>query len=128
LAWKISPSSPFATNVRSKLRVRAKAVLHGAHEHAVGLLGGLRHRRGLVAAARERALAQHVLARFERRDRHRRVQEVRSAHVDRVDVVAIEQLLDAAVGVRDAELLGDARGLLAIAIDERRRAPALPPS
>jgi len=64
-------------------------VLHRAHEDALVLLRRLRHGGGLLGAARERPLAQHVLAGLERRHRHRGVQEVGGADVDGVDASSL---------------------------------------
>jgi len=100
-------------------------VLHGAHQDAVGLLGCLDHRLGFVGPARQRALAQHVLAGFECRDRHRRVQVVRGADVDRVDVVGFEQVVEPIAGPLDLELLRDPVGLLGIAVDQSDQIHAL---
>jgi hypothetical protein len=60
---------------------------------------------GLCDRHRQRLLANDVLARFERRQTLRMVQERRSRDIDHVDVVSLEQLLDA-LDVGNPEPLG----------------------
>ena len=78
-----------------ELTVRPEAVLHRAGEHPVRLAGRLDHLRRLGGAPGERPFAQDMLARLERGHRHRRVEEVGGADVDRVDRVVREQTVDA---------------------------------
>ena len=99
-----------------QLGVGAEAMRHRAHQDAIGLARGFDHRPCLLRAARERALAQHVLAGFERRRRHRGMQEVRRADVDRVDVLVVEEIVQTARRGRHVELLRHASRLLAVAI------------
>ncbi len=77
-------------------------------EHAAGLARRGHHALGVAEGAGHRLLAVDVLAALEHRDRDRRVLVVVHAHVDRVEVVAREQLLVVAVGVGDAEPLARA--------------------
>jgi hypothetical protein len=74
----------------------------GLHEHAAGAVGGVERCLDLGRVARERLLAQHVLARLEAADRPRDVQRVRQRHVDGVDVVVGEERLVASVRALDA--------------------------
>ena len=67
-------------------------------------LGGVECRDHLLGVARERLLAEHVLAGLERFDRPLGVQRVRQRDVDRLDLGVGEQVLVRAVGARNLPL------------------------
>ena len=84
------------------LHVAARPIVEGHLQHAAGALGRPDHRLALLGVARQRLLAEDMPAALERRDGDRRVQVVRHADADDVEVVAREQLPVIAVEVRHA--------------------------
>src|SRR5690606_29314101 len=73
-------------------------------------LGCLHHRPPVGVAARNRLFAVDVFARLQSGDRHRRVQVVVQADVDRVDVIPLQQLTKVGVDVGDSVVGGHTLG------------------
>ena len=78
-------------------------------------LGDVEGALDLLGAARQRLLAEHVLAGLERADRPLDVQRVGQRDVDRVDLGVGEQRLVGAVRARDAVLGGEGPAALDVA-------------
>src|SRR4051812_47924857 len=87
-----------------RLRLRVEAPHERLHQHAAGALGRVERRLDLRRAARQRLLAQHVLAGLERPDRPRHVQRVGQRVVDGIDLRVGQQRLVGAVHARDPVL------------------------
>jgi hypothetical protein len=88
----------FGNELPSECHRRHAPVVERHHRtHAVSCcpVGRGRHDNGLVDGVRQRLLAQDVLAGVERGDGHLGVRVSRRAHVDEIDVVAVEQILPA---------------------------------
>ncbi len=68
---------------------------------------------------RQRALAQHVLARRQRAEHVRLVKMVRRGDDDRVERVLLEQILDVGVDVGNAETIGERAGFRPVVVAER---------
>ena len=74
------------------LRLRIVAVHEGLGQEAAGAVGRVERRLDLLRMARERLLAQHVLAGLDRADRPFAVHRVRQGDVDGLDLRILEQL------------------------------------
>jgi hypothetical protein len=107
------------------LRLRVVAVHEALHQEAVGALGGVERPLDLVGVARQRLLAEHVLAGFERPDRPLDVERVGERDVHGLDVLVRKQSLVAAVGALDPALPRVRLSAAAIAAGDRGNVDAV---
>jgi len=95
---------------------------HRAHAASRGELGLARHRAGLRDGVRERLLAEHVLARAQRRDRDLGVRCTRARDVDERNVVACDEPPPVGLGGRPPEPLRRGTDLDGVAAAQRGHA------
>ncbi len=101
------PNPPDLDVILEHLHVTALAMIEGDLQHSPGVDRRAHHRRPFEAGSRQRLLRQNVLAAFQRRNRHRRVQIIRRRDADGVDVVAGDQIVIIGILVGDVVSRGD---------------------
>ncbi len=85
----------------------AEPVLEHRHQLAPGALFGRHHLVDLGQRADQRLLADHVFARLQRRDDHRVMHHRRRADVDDVEIVHLQQFVEARGSPFHVELVGE---------------------
>ena len=104
---------------RERLDVGAIAMIVRHGHDAVRARGGRENSFDAARVQRQRALAQHVLARRERAEHVRLVKMVRRRDDDRVERVLLEQILDVGVDVGNAEAVGERARFRPVVVAER---------
>ncbi len=110
-----SPDHPALHELDELGRLRAVPPHEGLHQDAAGPLGGRERLLRVLGAARERLLAEDVLARGEGPHRPLDVEGVREGDVDGVHLGVLDQRLVASVRALDAVLDGVRLGPACIA-------------
>ena len=113
------PKLAAVDETRERLHVGAIAMIVRHRHDAVGARGGGENSFDSARVQRQRALAQHVLARRQRAQRMRLVEMVRRGDDDRVERVLLEQILDVGVDVGDAEAIGERARFRPVVVAER---------
>ena len=88
------------------------------HVSDAGFLDSVEHRPCLVGVARQRFLADDVLAGLRRRDCDLRMAVVRRADVDDVDVVALDDILPARRKLLELQAISGSRGQVVADVDD----------
>ncbi len=114
-----APQLAAVDETRQRLDVGAIPVIVRHSHDAIRARGGGENSFDSPRVQRQRALAQHVLARGQRAQRVRLVEMVRRGDDDRVERVLLEQILDVGVDVGDAETVGERARFRPVVVAER---------